>query len=302
MFCSNMKIIEEDIQRKKDIAVNKIDIMISNNVDKEYSSSVFTNTLFKTSGLNNTLAASIVSESNMIYEDNMKSTIIGIIDKYINIFDDIYNSSVEKVDAICDSLKDKLNDIAIPDQEIITLPFGICRYQNLTYMIMDTSMRILLEEQLKSILADSQDEISSMSKKEFISYIRSKIFNVSINDKELYIRTLYNFFRDDNNSENYYTISTNELRNTIDSSSTLFNNAHIAMESIKQYKIALENFKTIVEQSDLNNDNDIINIIASRINIICENFALLNAARADAIIEYVDTMRNILMYLYNGGK
>lgn len=302
MFCSNMKIIEEDIQRKKDIAADKIDIMISNNVDKEYSSSIFINTLFKTNDLNNSLTASIVSESYIVHVDNMKSTIIGIIDKYIKIFDDIYNSSVEKVDAICDSLKDKLNDIDIPDQEIITLPFSVCKYQNLTYMIMDTSMRILLEEQLKSILADSQDEISSMSKREFISYIRSKIFNVSVNDKELYIRTLYNFFRDNNNSEDYYTISTNELRNAIDSSSTLFNNAHVAMESIKQYKIALENFKTIVEQSELNNDSNNVSIIASRINIICENFALLNAARADAIIEYVDTMRNILMYLYNGGE
>ena len=293
MSIFNLQSLEEKASSKKvELQENKqkkTDIVSERNITEDY---IFCMIIREMEDISNKVNANIAYKESLPEDtSNTNSALFkDIISEYMRIFTDINQTLREKCLAIkqsIDILKERLDKIDDPENKNTLSFITNCTYINLGYLRGASRVKALIDGELSGVDRgiDNFEPIN-----DFRSNIRQEIINTDdIMDKHQYIQKLYELFR--SFSKTGITLNKSFLLDKILLTyqfPVLYGND---INSIYTYLDNLYKSDTVV--------ND---IIAKRIETILQEYAFLYSARADAIVEFSDKIRDYLsLYIESFG-
>jgi hypothetical protein len=291
MSIFNLQTLEEQIEDTKAKMEDKKSKKNTTENNSTISESIFSYTLKSIDEISKKVNANIAYRESLL-EDVVEdpSLFKDMISKYINSFNDIKYNFNTKIDALLESiniLKYRLDSIEETEDDK-TLNFKThYTYTNLGLLKSRTILKTLIDNQLDMDTSDinSFEDIGTFRNNIRTDIIFSKYEDNVELDKWGYIEALFYLFRNGKKldeaevsivSKSYLLDSINNCTNFLPK---LFN---ADIDYINDFLISICN------REDLNTSD----IILKRISIILEQYTLLFSARADAIVEYANTVRD----------
>ena len=257
--------------------------------DKSLDNSKIMEDYIFTTELDSILEAGKLVDSNIAYyesilenedlDSSMIEVVRQIIDKYIEIFDDISETLNKKVGRIKEVYTNKIEKLqnTYKDKDL-TITIKHFEYTNLSYISTYASF--------KCMVRDALEGMNNCTGKEFRSMVRSTLLDTEdpINNKDEYLLALYKFFRGGfSGNEEDKKIFLLKRDDIIENTATIF--YKIVPYFSNEIHSITDYLKSIRDNDHLCNLEFEVDIILKNLEIIFEEYVLLYAARADAICE-----------------
>lgn len=271
--------------------------------------SLFTVALYNMRELDSKINACIAYNESLLETENnvepidIRTTLIDSIKLYIDNYQNLYKTLKEKVKAISDSFN--MLDTAKLQDDLVSFYKEAYNFTNLGFMVNRTSLISEMNSQICNIIQynkenspeepfseDSDIETFRLNLRERILGSDDYALKLSSVDpsqaRTEYIKLLYGIFRD---YQQESTIQKYDKEKLLELISEYHHNKYIMIFE-KETRDNVMYLQTLIN-TELANEYTIDTMTIKRINVILDDYLLLYAARADAIVEYYDTIRDL---------